>query len=96
MRWTFLFRNDLIFSSEDFYQMNLNYETEMGLGKTISMGARLLRGTLTGRFSFASFKRLLDVSSTGAKIKAHYRKFPSSPAQFKDWVDGAKPLWGEN
>ncbi|MFC2015475.1 NAD(P)/FAD-dependent oxidoreductase [Chloroflexota bacterium] len=92
----FLFHNDLVFSSDDFYQMNLHYETEMGLGKTISMGARLLWGALTGQFSFASFKRLLDVSSTAAKIKAHYQRFPESPPEFDEWVAAAKPMWGEH
>jgi electron-transferring-flavoprotein dehydrogenase len=92
----YLFHNDLVFSSDDFYQMNLHYETEMSLGNTVSMGARLLWGVLTGQFSLGSFKRLLDVSSTAAKIKAHYQQFPESPLQFEEWVAGAKPLWGEH
>jgi electron-transferring-flavoprotein dehydrogenase len=91
----YLFHQDLIFSGEDFYQMNLNYETEMGLGKTISMGAKLLWGVLAGRFSSASLKRLLAVSSTAEKIKALYQEYPESPADFEPWLAQVRPLWGE-
>jgi digeranylgeranylglycerophospholipid reductase len=91
----YLFHYDLIFSGEEFEQMNLNYETEMGLGKTVSMGLKLVRGVLSGRFSFDSLRRLLDVSSTAAKIKALYQRFPDDPAQFPAWVVEVKPLWGE-
>ncbi|MDY6877517.1 MAG: NAD(P)/FAD-dependent oxidoreductase [Chloroflexota bacterium] len=91
----YLFHHGIIFSGEDFRQMNLNYETEMGLGQTISMALKLVWGVLSGQFSFASLKRLLSVSSTAAKIKALYQRFPDTPAQFQAWVAEAKVLWGE-
>jgi digeranylgeranylglycerophospholipid reductase len=91
----YLFHHDVIFSGEDFEQMNLNYETEMGLGETLSMAFKLVGGVLGGRFSFASLRRLLGVSSTAAKIKALYQRFPDNPAQLPTWVAEAKPLWGE-
>jgi digeranylgeranylglycerophospholipid reductase len=91
----YLFHQDIIFSGEDFEQMNLNYETEMGLGETLSMALKLVGGVLSGRFSFASLKRLLGVSSTADKIKALYQRFPEDPAQFQLWVAEAKLLWGE-
>jgi flavin-dependent dehydrogenase len=91
----YLFQKDLIFSSEDFLQMNLHYETEMSLGKTLSMGSKLLWGVLSGRFSYDSLKRLLAVSSTAGKIKALYQEFPESPDQFEPWLAQVKPLWGE-
>ncbi|MDY7076124.1 MAG: NAD(P)/FAD-dependent oxidoreductase [Chloroflexota bacterium] len=93
----FLFHRDIIFSGEDFRQMNLNYENEMGLGQTISMALKLVGGVLSGQFSFASLKRLLDVSSTATKIKSLYQRFPDNPdpAQFQTWVAEAKVLWGE-
>jgi hypothetical protein len=90
----YLFHHDIIFSGEDFEQMNLNYETEMGLGKTVSMALKLVGGVLGGQFSFASLKRLLGVSSTAAKIKALYQRFPEDPLQFPTWVAEARPLWG--
>ena len=37
----YLFHHDVIFSGEDFRQMNL-YETEMGLGQTVSMAFKLV------------------------------------------------------
>lgn len=91
----FLFHRDVIFSGEDFRQMNLNYENEMGLGQTVSMALKLVGGVVGGRFSFASLKRLLGVSATAAKIKALYQRFPDDSAQFQTWVAEAKPLWGE-
>jgi digeranylgeranylglycerophospholipid reductase len=91
----YLFHHDIIFSGKDFEQMNLNYETEMGLGKTVLMGFKLVRGVLSGQLSLASLKRLLGVSSTAAKIKALYQRFPEDPSQLPAWVADAKSLWGE-
>ena len=91
----YLFHHDIIFSGEDFRQMNLNYENEMSLGQTISMALKLVGGVLSGQFSFASLKRLLGVSSTAAKIKTLYQRFPADPAQFQEWVAEARPLWKE-
>ncbi len=91
----YLFHNDLIFSGEDFRQMNLHYETKMDAGKLVSMATRLVWGVLRGRFSYASLQRLLNVSSTADKIKALYQQFPESPAGFEEWVTAVKPLWGE-
>jgi len=91
----FLFHSNLIFSSEDFEQMNLHYATEMSLGKTLSMGAKLLGGVLSGRFSWDSLRRLLEVSGRAAKIREAYERFPEDPAGFDAWVAEAKTLWGE-
>jgi digeranylgeranylglycerophospholipid reductase len=91
----YLFQNDLIFSGEDFRQMNLHYETKMDAGKLVSMASRLVWGVLRGRFSYASLQRLLNVSSTAEKIKALYQQFPEDPAEFEGWVAAVKPLWGE-
>ncbi|MEJ2734427.1 MAG: NAD(P)/FAD-dependent oxidoreductase [Anaerolineae bacterium] len=91
----YLFHNDLIFSGEDFRQMNLHYETKMDTGKLVSMASRLVWGVLRGRFSYASLQRLLNVSSAADKIKALYQEFPEDPAGFEGWVAAVKPLWGE-
>jgi flavin-dependent dehydrogenase len=91
----YLFHSDLIFSSEDFRQMNLHYETRMDLGQTISMASKLLWGVLTGHFSLDSFRRLLAVSSTAQEIKEHYRQFPQDPSRLDNWVARVRPLWGE-
>ncbi len=91
----YLFHHNLIFSSEDFCQMNLNYETRMSLGQTVAMGLKLLGGVLSGGFSWASFRRLLDVSSRAARIKSLYQRFPADPAGLDAWVAEVKPLWGK-
>jgi len=89
----FLFHSDLIFSSEDFEQMNLHYATEMSLGKTVAMGAKLLGGVLSGRFSWGSLQRLLDVSGRATKIRALYERYPEDPGGFDAWVAEAAMLW---
>ena len=91
----FLFHSDLVFSSEDFEQMNLHYATEMSLGEMVSMGAKLLGGVIAGRFSWGSLQRLLDVSGRAAKIRALYERFPEEPDEFDPWVEEASKLWGE-
>ena len=91
----YLFHNDLIFSSEDFFQMNLHYATEMTLGKTASLAGRLIWGVVTGRFSAASLGRLLRVSTTADRMRKHYEQFPEGLAGFDAWLAGARPLWGE-
>jgi hypothetical protein len=47
------------------------------------------------RFSWPSFRRLLDVSSRAGKIRALYERFPQQPAGFEEWVAEAQALWGE-
>jgi len=91
----YLFHHNLIFSARDFEQMNLHYETQMSLMGTLSMGLVLLAGAASGRFSMASFRRLLAVSSTAAEIKEHYRQFPDDLTRFEAWVSEAQALWGE-
>lgn len=91
----YLFHQDLIFSSDDFEQMNLHYETEMSLGKTISMGAKLAWGVVTGRFCTDSLRRLLEVSSRAEKIKDLYRRYPEESSELQTWVEVVRPLWGE-
>ena len=91
----FLFHSDLIFGSEDFVQMNLHYATEMSLGKTLSMGVKLLAGVVSGQFSWDSLRRLLDVSGRATKIRALYERFPEDPGAFEPWVREAEVLWGE-
>jgi digeranylgeranylglycerophospholipid reductase len=92
----YLFHNDLIFSSEDFRQMNLHYATEMSLAKTLSLAGRLVWGVVTGQFSAASLGRLLKVSTTAGQIRKHYEQFPETPDGFEAWLAGARALWGES
>ncbi|MFN2219599.1 MAG: NAD(P)/FAD-dependent oxidoreductase [Anaerolineae bacterium] len=89
----FLFHRDLIFSSVDFEQMNLHYATEMSLGKTVAMGIKLLCGVVSGRFSWSSLQRLLNVSGRATKIRALYERYPGEPGGFDAWVTEAEVLW---
>jgi flavin-dependent dehydrogenase len=89
----YLFHHDLIFSSKDFVQMNLNYETEMDTPQTVRLAALLGWGMLRGEFSPASFRQLLSVSSTAQRIKKLYSQFPAEPVRFGAWVAEVEPLW---
>lgn len=91
----YLFQHDIIFSSQDFEELNRDYEIHMDTRKLLRMGGILGWGTLTGRFSAASLGRLLDASSRAGRMKAHYLKFPATPADFDAWVKRARQLWGE-
>jgi digeranylgeranylglycerophospholipid reductase len=92
----FLFHQDLIFSSRDFEQMNLNYATEMNSGQMLAMATKLVGGVLGGQFSWSSFRRLLDVSNRAGKIRSLYERFPQQPSGFEDWVVEARVLWGNS
>jgi flavin-dependent dehydrogenase len=91
----FLFHQDLIFSSQDFEQMNLHYATEMSLGRTIAMASKLVGGMVSGHFGWPSFQRLLEVSARASKIRALYERFPQQLGGFEEWVAEARALWGE-
>jgi digeranylgeranylglycerophospholipid reductase len=89
----YLFHQDLIFGSSDFEQMNMDYATEMDLAKTLALGAKLLWGVASRRFSRASLGRLLEVSSRAARIRERYEAYPESPDGLEAWVAAVRPLW---
>ena len=91
----YLFHHDLIFGSSDFEQMNLNYATELDLGKTLAMGAKLFWGVATRRFSRASLGRLLEVSSRAGRMRERYEAYPETPEGLAAWVASVGPLWSD-
>jgi hypothetical protein len=91
----YLFRQNIIFSSSDFEELNRNYEIGMGLGKLARTGLTLLAGVVTGRFGGTALKKFLSASMQAGKIRNHYRAYPESPAGFPDWAGRAASLWGE-
>jgi hypothetical protein len=50
---------------------------------------------ITGQFKFSSLKKFLAASGTAGQLKAHYMRFPETPAGFEIWVDEARSLWRE-
>ncbi|MFL7871208.1 MAG: NAD(P)/FAD-dependent oxidoreductase [Anaerolineales bacterium] len=91
----FLFRQEIIFSSADFEEMNNNYEILMGTGKMLKIALGLFWGVLTGQFSVTSLKKFLSISGKAGKLKAHYLQFPESSLGFAEWAHTARKLWGE-
>jgi flavin-dependent dehydrogenase len=91
----FLFHKSIIFTSEDFEELNATYEMSMGFGKLVKIALTLLGGVISGRFSFESLRKFLKASSQAGKMKAHYLTFPETPAGFEAWRTEAARLWGE-
>lgn len=91
----FLFRKGVIFSSEDFEELNAKYEITFSTGKLLKVGLTLLWGVITGQFSFTSLRKFLKASQQAGEAKALYLQFPESPAGFEDWVARARNVWGE-
>ncbi len=92
----YLFRRNIIFSSADFEELNLNYEIKMGTGKLVRIALGLLWGVLTGQFAFSSLKQFLSVSAKAGRLKSHYLLFPENIAGFPGWQAEASRLWGES
>ncbi|HEY9593176.1 MAG TPA: FAD-dependent oxidoreductase [Spirochaetia bacterium] len=65
------------------------------MNKLARVGAALVRGVLTKRFSRTSFSRFLAASGRAGRIKEHYRRYPGTPAGLEAWVSEAAQLWGE-
>ncbi len=91
----YLFTKDIIFSSFDFESMNTDFEVKMGLGRLISVAAKLIGGRLTGGLSKEGFKALMAAMGIAGKVRKHYEAYPKNPARFAKWEKKAKKLWGE-
>jgi digeranylgeranylglycerophospholipid reductase len=91
----YLFKKDIIFSSFDFESMNADFEVKMGLGRLLSVAAKLIGGRVSGKLSKEGFKALLSAMGIAGKVRKHYERFPKDPARFPSWERKAKKLWGE-
>jgi flavin-dependent dehydrogenase len=91
----YLFKKDIIFSSFDFESMNTDFEVKMGLGRLISVAARLIGGRISGGLSKEGFKALLKAMGIAGKIRKHYEAYPKKPARLAKWEEKARKLWGE-
>jgi electron-transferring-flavoprotein dehydrogenase len=91
----YLFKKDIIFSSFDFESMNTDFEVKMGIGRLLSVAAKLIKGRLSGGLSKAGFKALLAAMGIAGKIRKHYEAYPKDPADFPSWEKKARKLWGE-
>jgi flavin-dependent dehydrogenase len=89
----YLFEQDIIFSGEDFTQMNRDFQVQRSTGEVLSLAAKLVWGVVSGQFSAASLKALLGAMSVSGKLRAAYERYPGTPAGFEAWVAGVRPLW---
>jgi digeranylgeranylglycerophospholipid reductase len=93
---SYLFQRNIIFASRDFEELNRDYELRMGFGRLLRIGAVLIWGVVTGRFSRVSLKKFLAASGQAGKIKSHYLRYPGNPEGFAAWASEAAQLWGEH
>ncbi len=91
----YLFKKDIIFSSFDFESMNKDFEVKMGLGRLLSVAAKLIGGRISGGLSKQGFKALLNAMGIAGKIRKHYEAYPKNPKALASWEKKAKKLWGE-
>jgi len=91
----YLFSKDIIFSSFDFESMNKDFEVKMGLGRLISVAAKLIGGKMSGGLSKEGFKALLNAMGIAGKVRKHYERYPKTPKRFPAWEKKARELWGE-
>ena len=91
----YLFHKGVIFTSEDFEELNANYEMTFTTRKLIRTAWVLVWGVITGKFSGESLHKFLKASKVAGRAKAHYLNFPENPNGFDAWVSEAKQLWGE-
>lgn len=91
----YLFEADIIFSSYDFEQMNRIFEVPMGPARLLGMAGKLLKGGLTGRFSWSGLGRLLRAVAIAGQIRQHYEQYPEDPRDFPAWEAKARALWAK-
>lgn len=89
----YLFKQDIIFSGEDFVRMNRDFQVQRSTSEVLSLAAKLVWGVISGQFSAASLKALLGAMSVSGKLGAAYERYPETPAGFETWVAEVRPLW---
>jgi flavin-dependent dehydrogenase len=90
---SYLFRKDVLFSEEDFTDMNRDFEIHMTPGKMLKIFLTIIMGLLTGSYSSASLRALLKSVTVSGKIRSHYEDYPENPAALRDWAHKADHLW---
>ncbi len=89
----YLFRKDVIFSEEDFTDMNRDFEMHLTFGKLLRIAWWILWGLVTGNYSFPNVRAMLRSVVISGKVREHYERFPENPADFEAWVRDAEDLW---
>lgn len=76
----YMFKHNVVFHSDD----------EPENKKVVST---LLKGVLTGNFSFRALKALIKSSGDSSKVTKLYKKYPSAPSGYAKWKKKADKLW---
>ena len=50
---------------------------------------------IAAEVAVTALRKFLDASGKAGKIKAHYLKFPETPAELPAWASETHRLWGE-
>jgi flavin-dependent dehydrogenase len=90
---SYLFSKDVIFSGEDLTDMNRDFEMHLTAPKILRIFGAVVRGLLTGHYSFAGLRSLLRSVRISGRIRDHYEAYPEDPSEFAPWVATAEDLW---
>lgn len=87
------FRKDIVFNDKAMTRLNRTYSADMPLGESLQLVGKIIVGIISGNISVKSVKNLLKGILYATKLKAHYRKFPSSADGYSKWAAKADKLW---
>jgi len=87
------FSKDIVFKSKDMTRMNKEFAAKLSLGDMLSLGTKVLIGTITGKIRFKTVKSLLKAVTVAAALEKHYKAYPEHPQDFDSWQERAKTLW---
>jgi digeranylgeranylglycerophospholipid reductase len=91
----YLFKHDIIFSSEDLSDMNRTFQLNLPLKKLLRIICSLLWGLLTGNYSYRNLKSMINSLGISGKIRTHYEKYPENPKDYPEWETQAINLWAK-
>jgi flavin-dependent dehydrogenase len=89
----FMFSKDIAFSADILGKVAKDYAFNLSAKEKLTLLWRELMGVVTGKISSGTFTAFMNGFMTGAALKKHYKKFPSSPSEFPKWKGKAEILW---
>ncbi|MCM1545102.1 MAG: hypothetical protein NC110_07385, partial [Ruminococcus sp.] len=87
----YFFEHDIIFSKKTF--AGISGGISFSPKELASMARYIAKGVAEKKIRPSTLARVVGAAKNGAQIKAHYSKFPSTPAGFDEWCIKADELW---
>ena len=87
------FRKGIVFNDKAMTRLNRNYNADMPIGEVLQLVAKVVGGVLSGNIRVRTVKNLLRGIWYATLLKAHYKKFPKTPAKYAKWAAKADRIW---